>query len=40
MVDLKKHLDMLGMRVEDRVTGFKGVVSSVGLTSTVAFKRS
>jgi hypothetical protein len=24
-----KHLDLLGMRVEDRVTGFKGVVSTV-----------
>ncbi len=30
MVNLKKHLDLLGMRVEDRVTGFRGVVSSVG----------
>lgn len=30
MINLKKHLDMLGMRVEDRVTGFKGVVSSIG----------
>lgn len=30
MVDLKKHLDLLGMRVEDRITGFKGVVVSVG----------
>ena len=30
MVDLKKHLDMLGMKVEDRVSGFKGTVTSVG----------
>lgn len=30
MVDLKKHLDLLGMRVEDRVTGFRGVVATVG----------
>lgn len=30
MVDLKKHLDMLGMRVEDRVSGFKGTVTSIG----------
>lgn len=30
MVNLKKHLDLLGMRVEDRVTGFKGVVATVG----------
>jgi len=30
MVNLKKHLDFLGMRVEDRVTGFKGVVATVG----------
>lgn len=29
MVNLKKHLDMLGMRVKDRVTGFEGIVSSV-----------
>lgn len=29
MVNLNKHLDLLGMHVEDRVTGFKGVVSSV-----------
>lgn len=29
MINLKKHLDFLGMRVEDRVTGFKGVVASV-----------
>lgn len=30
MVKLKKHLDLLGLRVEDRVTGFKGVVATVG----------
>jgi hypothetical protein len=29
MVNLKKHLDLLGMQVEDRVTGFRGVVASV-----------
>lgn len=28
-VNLNKHLNLLGMRVEDRVTGFKGVVASV-----------
>ena len=30
MVNIKKHLDMLGLRVEDRVTGFKGVIATVG----------
>ena len=29
MIELKKHMDLLGLRVEDRVTGFKGVVASV-----------
>lgn len=29
-VNLKTHLDLLGMRVEDRITGFKGVVSTIG----------
>lgn len=29
MINLNKHLDMLGMRVEDCVTGFKGTVVSV-----------
>lgn len=29
MVILNKNLELLGMRVEDRVTGFKGVVASV-----------
>ncbi len=27
---LKKHVDMLGFKVIDKVTGFEGVVSSVG----------
>lgn len=26
---LKKHVDLLGLRVRDRVTGFSGVVESV-----------
>ena len=30
MIPVKKHLGMLGLKVEDRVTGFKGVVASVG----------
>lgn len=30
MVNVKKHLDLLGRRVEDLVTGFKGVVTSIG----------
>lgn len=30
MINLKKHFDLLGMRVEDRVTGFKGVVATIG----------
>ncbi len=29
MLNFKKHMNLLGMRVEDRVTGFKGVVASV-----------
>lgn len=29
MIDITKHMEFLGMRVEDRVTGFKGVVTSV-----------
>ncbi len=29
MINLNKHLDMLGMRVEDRVTGFRGVITSM-----------
>jgi hypothetical protein len=28
-MNAKKHLELLGLRVEDRVTGFKGVVSSI-----------
>lgn len=30
MVNVKKHLEMLGLKVEDKVTGFRGVVASVG----------
>ena len=30
MIYVKKHLGMLGLEVEDKVTGFKGVVASVG----------
>ena len=30
MVNLQKHLNLLGMRVRDRVTGFTGVVATVG----------
>lgn len=26
---IKQHLELLGMTVEDRVTGFKGIVASV-----------
>lgn len=29
MVLVKKHLSMLGMEVEDKVTGFSGVVASI-----------
>lgn len=29
MINLKKHFELLGCRVEDRVTGFSGVVASV-----------
>jgi hypothetical protein len=29
MIDLKKHMNLLGLRVKDRVTGFEGVVTSV-----------
>lgn len=28
-MEIIKHLDMLGKKVEDKVTGFKGVVTSV-----------
>lgn len=27
---LKKHVDMLGLRVRDKVTGFTGIVESIG----------
>lgn len=27
---LKKHVDMLGLKVRDKVTGFEGVVGTVG----------
>lgn len=29
MIELKKHFDILGMKVTDRVTGFQGVVTSI-----------
>lgn len=29
-MQIKKHLELLGLRVEDKVTGLKGVVSSIG----------
>ena len=29
MTNIKKHLSLLGKKVEDRVTGMKGVVASV-----------
>lgn len=29
MIPIQKHLDLLGKRVKDKVTGFKGVVASV-----------
>ena len=29
MVHVKKHLNLLGMKVEDKVTGFKGVVAGI-----------
>ena len=28
-MQIKKHLDMLGLKVEDKITGFTGVVSSI-----------
>ena len=28
-MNVNKHLDMLGRRAEDRVTGFKGVIASI-----------
>lgn len=30
MLNVQKHLALLGLRVEDRITGFKGVAVSVG----------
>ena len=30
MLNIQKHLGILGFRVEDSVTGFKGVATSVG----------
>lgn len=30
MVHVKQHLNLLGMKVEDKVTGFKGVVATIG----------
>lgn len=29
MENIKRHLELLGMRVEDRVTGFHGVITSI-----------
>lgn len=29
MINIKKHMDLLGHRVEDKVTGYKGVVASI-----------
>lgn len=29
MINVKNHLNLLGMRVEDKVTGFKGVVATI-----------
>ncbi len=29
MENIRKHLDLLGLKVRDRVTGFKGVVDTV-----------
>lgn len=31
MENVRKHLALLGMKVEDKVTGYKGVVDSVSL---------
>lgn len=28
-MNVRKHIELLGMRVEDRVTGFKGVIASI-----------
>jgi hypothetical protein len=29
-MQIKKHLELLGLKVEDKVTGFRGVVASIG----------
>jgi hypothetical protein len=29
MIEIKKHLVLLGLRVEDKVTGMRGVVASI-----------
>lgn len=29
MINVKKHMGLLGLRVEDKVTGLKGVVASI-----------
>lgn len=30
MIELKKHFNLLGLRVKDRITGYHGVVTSIG----------
>lgn len=30
MIHVKEHLNLLGLKVKDKVTGFTGIVSSVG----------
>lgn len=30
MLEIKKHLSLLGLKVRDRITGFTGVISTVG----------
>lgn len=30
MVNIRKHLELLGLKVKDRVTGHEGVVTSIG----------
>ena len=29
MIELRKHMDLLGLQVEDRITKFRGIVASV-----------
>lgn len=29
MIHIKKHLNLLGMKVQDQITGFNGVVASI-----------